>query len=74
VFIDTGIDDPARWEEAAREIAASKGLSEFTRVSGDLGLLRRLMAGEWEESEFLVVSPGSSIAASHDDQVMRAEP
>jgi len=74
VFIDTGVDDPARWEAAAREIAASKGLSEFTRVSGDLGLLRQLMAGEWEESEFLVVSPGSSIAASHDNQVMRGEP
>jgi len=60
------------YERLTREDAQARGWS-CTRLEGEPGLLRRLVDGPWEESEFLVVPPGSHPAPSHDEGVLRAE-
>lgn len=39
----------------------------YGEVAGDTGLIRRLLNGEWDERECLVLPPGEQIVASHDE-------
>ena len=72
VFIQTGIEPDAGAVEAARAEAVEKGWS-FELIEGELGLFRRLLAGEWSD-DFLIVPPGFETAASHDDGVLKCIP
>ena len=53
--------------------AARRGWA-FDRLPADLGLLRRLVQGGWNDAEFLIVQPGQTVAASYDNQLIRTEP
>lgn len=52
--------------ERTRAIAQDKNL-EYVEVAGDLSLLRRLVNGPWDESEFLRVPPGKRVLATMDN-------
>jgi hypothetical protein len=55
-----------------RARAAAEG-KEFLLIPGSTRLLRALVAGGWDESEFLVVPPGRRIEPAWDqDRVMDA--
>ena len=72
-FISTPV---AQVEERARkagEIAQQQGW-KFERLPGDLGWLRRLVDGEWQERDFLVLKPHQRVALSYDDGLIAAEP
>lgn len=47
---------------------------EFDEVEGDMSLIRRLVNGNWNEADFLVVPPGWRIAARYDDGIITSEP
>lgn len=68
-FIETGLEPDGRFEEEARAEAAEKGW-EYAKVPGDLSLFRKLIAGEWDDKDFLVVEPGWRIVARYDEAVM----
>ena len=71
-YIETGLEPgPAPIAEAAAE-AADKGWS-FERLPGDLAWLRRLVAGEWAETGFVVAGAGQRIVASHDAGVLKVQ-
>jgi hypothetical protein len=72
-FIDTGLGDSARFDQAAKDKAAHEGWI-YERKQGDNRLLRMLINGEWNEDEFLVVAPGHRIEQSYDDALLRAVP
>jgi hypothetical protein len=72
-FIATPVPQAAQWEEQSREIARTRGWA-FERLPGDLGWLRRLVRGDWNEREFLRLNPGQRIGLRHDDQLIAAEP
>jgi hypothetical protein len=71
-FVDTGLGDDAAAETRARGEADERGW-RFERVPADLGLVRRLLFGEWDD-DFLVVAPGERLEMSYDDGVVRAVP
>jgi len=74
VFID--IPETAHLGCAAifRERARAEGRNCIC-VEGSLALLRRLVAGEWNADDFLVVEPGQAIAGVYDwSEVVRAVP
>ncbi|MBI3959404.1 MAG: hypothetical protein HY328_11415, partial [Chloroflexi bacterium] len=66
--IDNGIGDGRPVEAQARKQATERGWL-FQRVTGDLVLIRRLLAGDWEE-DFLVLAPGQESAMTYDEQVI----
>lgn len=72
-FIATPVPNVEARERKAAEIARQQGWT-FERLEGDLGWLRRLLDGDWNEREFLVVPPRHRVALSYDEGLIRAEP
>jgi len=58
--------------ERFREKAQSEG-KECIRVEGDLGLIRKLLDGEWDPADFLIVEPGQQTIGVYDwAEIIRA--
>jgi hypothetical protein len=68
VFIDMGVGDGAAVEAVAQSEATRRGWI-FERVTGELVLIRRLLAGDWE-TDFLLLEPGQQITMTYDDNVV----
>ncbi len=71
-FIETGLEAGGKFVDEAAAEAKEHGW-KFERLAGELGWLRRLVDGEWSESEFAIAEPGQTLAASYDTAVVRAE-
>jgi hypothetical protein len=71
-YIEMGVEPDDRFERHAHHEAAQRGW-EFEKLAGDMRLLERLVNGEWDESEFLVVPPGWRIVQRMDESVVAAE-
>ncbi len=72
VFIETGLEPDGKLAAEAASEAKDNGWS-FERLAGDLAWLRRLVYGEWPESEFVVALPGQRIVASYDSGVLKVQ-
>lgn len=70
-YIETGLEPDGSFERQARDEATRKGWA-FAKVQGDLSLFQRLVGGDWDAADFLVVEPGFEIAARYDDGVLVA--
>ena len=71
-FIETGLEADGKFIAEAAAEATEKGWS-FERLQGDLAWLRRMVGGEWAESEFVISQPGQSIQASYDAEVVKTQ-
>lgn len=71
-YIATPVKDGEQRERKACEIAAQQGW-QFETLPGDLGWLRRLVDGEWNDAEFLTVKPGQRVVLRYDDGIIGAE-
>jgi hypothetical protein len=71
-YIEMGIEPDDRFERQARQQAAERGW-KFEKLTGDMTLIQRLVDGPWDDARFLVVPPGSQIAASFDENIVKAE-
>jgi hypothetical protein len=72
-YIEMGIEPDDRFEQQAQRHAAQRQWA-FTKLAGDMSLIRALVDGPWDDARFLVVPPGHRVAASFDDNILRAEP
>ncbi len=70
-FIEMGIAEEERFEEQTRREAAENGW-EFEKLVGRMTLIDELVNGPWHEDRFLVVPPGSHVAASFDEGIVKA--
>ena len=68
-FIETGVAGDLEYEQVARQEAKDKGW-QFDKLTGDLGLLVKMLDGDWPEDEFVVVQPGQKITARNDELVL----
>jgi hypothetical protein len=69
-YIRTGSELDEGFAEQAEAEAAEKNWT-YAEFAGDLGLFRRLLAGDWQ-SDFVVVAPGQQLSATHNDDVIHA--
>lgn len=72
-YVDLGVGDAERLKAFTRESAEWLGWS-CDVLDGDPGLVKRFLAGDWDDEAFLVVQPGEMIAPSHDERVIAARP
>lgn len=70
-YISTGVESDNPCRDRARAEAEKEGWA-FDDVEGSLTLLQRLVAGEWDEADFLVVPPGSTVRASLGPSIVEA--
>jgi hypothetical protein len=71
-FIEMGIEPDDRFERLTREEAAARGM-EFEKIPGDMSLIERLVNGEWNSDDFLIVPPGHRIVARYDEAIVGIE-
>ena len=72
-YIATGLEPDGSFEQQAREEAARRGW-QFETIRGDLRLFERLVAGDWDEDDFLMVPPGWRVKATYDGGIVDKEP
>ena len=71
-FIEMGIEPDGSFEQRAKDQAAQHGW-KFEKIKGDISLIQRLVNGQWDSREFLVVPPRHKIVPSYDESVIKAE-
>ena len=69
-FVNTHVGDETLYREMTKRFSKERDW-EFEEVSGDTGLIYRLLSGDWNDDEFLVIPPSASIVPSYDDGVIR---
>jgi hypothetical protein len=70
-FLDTGLAPTRDAVHRAREESEQRGW-RFEDVPADLGLIRRLLFGQWDD-DFQVVQPGERLSMSYDDEIVKVE-
>lgn len=68
-YIDMGFVNDSEYEQRVKTIAQERGWS-FQRLSGNRTLLNKLIWGEWNAEDFLVVPPGYTIEQSTDPEAI----
>ena len=68
-FIEMGVEPDDSFENIAKEEAVSKQWT-FEKETGNLVLLRRLLNGEWDSDDFLVIPPNREIRADHTENIV----
>jgi len=71
-FIEMGVEPDGRFEQKARNDAASLGWT-YEKLQGDMSLIQDLLDARWDDDRFLLVPPGSRIAPSYDEQIIRSQ-
>ncbi len=71
-FIEMGIEPDDRFEKQTIEEANQRGW-KFEKIRGDMTMIQRLVDGEWNDKEFLVVPPGHKLIARYDEGIIAAE-
>jgi hypothetical protein len=70
-YISSGIAGDDAFRTQARAEAAANGW-KFEDVTGSTTLLQRLVDGDWDNADFLVVPPGSAIRANMSEDIVEA--
>lgn len=70
-YISTGVESEDAFRNQARAEAEREGW-RFEEIQGSLKLLERLVNGEWDAAEFLVVPPGATVQGSLGESIVEA--
>ena len=67
-----GLEPDDSFEQQTRA-EAEKRCWKFEKIKGDMGMIYRLLNGQWDENEFVVLKPGWRLAARYDGSIIGAE-
>ena len=72
-YIDTGVGDMAVFEAMSKADAHDRGL-EHESIKGDISLIKDLIDGNWNNTDFLIIPPGNEITATYDESIIACKP
>ena len=70
-YLDMGIGDSSSIAATAQAEATRRGWT-FDRVEGNLILIRRLLWGDWDPADFLILQPGQQIQITYGEDIITA--
>jgi hypothetical protein len=68
-FINTQVGNEELYREITKQFATENGW-EYDEIGGDTGLIYRLLNGDWNSAEFLILSPDTSVTPSYDENII----
>jgi hypothetical protein len=71
-MIDTGVGPCEAYRAICRDQVNEKNWT-YEELAGDTALIKKLLCGEWDAEDFLILQPGQKIAASNDGRVICAD-
>ena len=71
-YIDTGVMDAKEYIAEDKKFAENKNW-DFEVIDGNTSIFEKMMNGNWDEEIFQVIQPGSTIAASYDEKIIKAK-
>ncbi len=71
-YIDSGFGNFQQHKDYTHE-EAQRRKWEFAEVQGNLNLMMRLVNGEWDPQDFLVIPPKRTIRPSYDNGIIAVE-
>lgn len=69
-YVDWSWPEAAEQKEFTRRCAQEMNWA-YDELTGDSGLLQRLLDGDWRPEEVLVIEPGQMVAESFDETILR---
>jgi len=69
-YIDTKIGNQPKLKEHAKQNALTNNW-KYEELEGNANLLLKMMNGEWDEDEFLVIKPGQTIKPSYCPKIIK---
>jgi hypothetical protein len=70
-FIEMGVEPDGRFRAEAERRATAKGWT-FSHEAGDMSVIAQLVDGPWADDIFLNIAPGSRLAPSFNDDIVKA--
>lgn len=70
-YVDLGFGNNDVYREYTKECADWLGWV-YDELKGDPALVRDMLDGRWDQERFVIVAPGQTLAASHDEGVLKA--
>ena len=71
-YISSGVEGEEDFRSQARVEAEREGWI-FDEIKGSLTLIERLVNGDWDPADFLIVPPGATIKGTLGDSIVEAE-
>ena len=71
-YIENQFGDIYEMKEKAKEIATNREWI-YEEYKGNLGLIERLLDGEWNKEDFLTINPGEKVIPSYDEDIIKIE-
>lgn len=68
-YIDTGVGDAAACRELSRREAERRGWA-YEELQGSLSLLQRMVDGDWDPADFLVIPPGRTARPTYGSDIV----
>ena len=70
-FVTSDIYQNDEYKELAKKVAKENNW-QYVEIEGDSSYIKKMMAGNWNENEFLVCPPGYTIQPSYDETKIKA--
>jgi len=71
-YIDTKIGNQSHYKDRVKRDALENGWN-YEEIEGDTNLLLKMMNGAWDDHDFLVIEPGSTIEPSYDSDIIKID-
>lgn len=69
-YISMPFFDKEKYREVTKQAASHFGW-QYHEIEGNMSLFERLINGDWNEEDFLVLEPGETAVQSYDQEILR---